>query len=171
MTRTLILSISLVLGLGLGSLWRAGRLGPGGDLSPGTGHPHGGAPGHVHPAEGAVGSGEDGAEAAPPPHGAMSGAGEVTGTDGSTGAGSLGRPGPGDVAALQGGPLEVDLENELWGEVFDPLQDPDVFRDFRLNEELNTLTWPTGADLAPEYLYERVTARLDGAADDVPRRS
>ncbi len=50
---------------------------------------------------------------------------------------------------------EVDLAGELWGEVFEPLRDPALFRRFRLDRELNTLTWPTGADLAPAFLYER----------------
>ena len=48
---------------------------------------------------------------------------------------------------------EVDLEQELWGEVFEPLRDPVVFRAFKLDYQLNTLVWPGGADLAPEYLY------------------
>lgn len=49
---------------------------------------------------------------------------------------------------------EVDLENELWGEVFAPLKDPERFANFRIDEELQTIVWPTGADLAPEYLYD-----------------
>lgn len=53
---------------------------------------------------------------------------------------------------------DVDLAEELWGEVFEPLRDPQVFRAFRLDTELNTLVWPTGADLAPEFLYERARA-------------
>lgn len=65
---------------------------------------------------------------------------------------------------------EVDLENELWGEVFEALRDPAVFKQFRLDEELNTLSWPTGADFAPEFLYECVAARPDDAAGDAPRR-
>jgi len=51
---------------------------------------------------------------------------------------------------------EVDLGRELWGEVFEPLRDPEVFRSFAVHPEFHTLTWPTGADLAPEFLYERV---------------
>lgn len=58
---------------------------------------------------------------------------------------------------------DVDLEGELWGEVFEPLQDIEVFRRFRLDEDLNTVTWPSGADLAPEFLYERATAQRRGA--------
>ncbi len=49
----------------------------------------------------------------------------------------------------------VDLEGELWGEVFEPLDNIDVFRNFRVDSELDTIVWPTGADLAPEFLQER----------------
>jgi hypothetical protein len=49
---------------------------------------------------------------------------------------------------------EIDLENELWGEVFEPLRDPERFKDFRVDDELQTIVWSTGADLAPEFLYE-----------------
>ena len=59
---------------------------------------------------------------------------------------------------------DVDFSAELWGEVFEPLKDPEMFRRFELNEELNTITWPTGADFAPEFLYEQ-TAQQAGAAD------
>ncbi len=54
---------------------------------------------------------------------------------------------------------ELDLERELHGEVFEPLREVEVFRSFRLDRELNTIVWSTGADLAPEFLYEAVTAR------------
>ncbi len=53
---------------------------------------------------------------------------------------------------------DVDLTDELWGEVFEPLKNPDVFQEFRLDRELNTVAWPAGADLAPEFLYERAAA-------------
>ena len=49
---------------------------------------------------------------------------------------------------------ELDLEDQLWGEVFEPLRDIAQFKDFRIDPELHTIVWPTGADLAPEYLYE-----------------
>jgi len=52
----------------------------------------------------------------------------------------------------------LDLEEELWGEVFEPLKDVSKFREFRVDPELRTIVWPTGADLAPEYLYERAAA-------------
>jgi len=59
----------------------------------------------------------------------------------------------------------VDLKDELWGEVFEPLRDPATFRNFRLDPELNTVTWPSGADLAPEFLYEKAAAQQADPAD------
>jgi hypothetical protein len=49
---------------------------------------------------------------------------------------------------------DLDLEEELWGEVSEPLRDLDKFKDFRIDKGLYTIVWPTGADLAPEFLYE-----------------
>ena len=51
---------------------------------------------------------------------------------------------------------EVDLRDELDGPVFEPLRELDVFRSVRLHPELHTIFWPNGADLAPEFLHERV---------------
>ena len=48
---------------------------------------------------------------------------------------------------------EVDLSQELWGPVFEPLKDPSYFREFNL--EYGTIVWPNGADFAPEFLYEK----------------
>ena len=59
----------------------------------------------------------------------------------------------------------VDLKDELWGEVFEPLKDPEAFRRFQLDHELNTVTWPSGADLAPEFIYEKAAAQQADAAD------
>ena len=49
---------------------------------------------------------------------------------------------------------EIDLTNELDGEVFAPLKDKRQFRRFRVDPELETVVWENGADLAPEFLYE-----------------
>lgn len=46
----------------------------------------------------------------------------------------------------------VDLSNELWGEMFEPLQDTALFSRVRLDKELDTIVWDNGADLAPEFL-------------------
>jgi hypothetical protein len=58
---------------------------------------------------------------------------------------------------------EVDLADDLWGEVFAPLKDKAVFQRFRLDRELNTICWETGADLAPEYLYDRAGAQAESS--------
>jgi len=51
---------------------------------------------------------------------------------------------------------EVDLENDLEGEVFGPLLDKRLFQQFRIDPELETIVWENGADLAPEFLYEKM---------------
>jgi len=51
---------------------------------------------------------------------------------------------------------EVDLAGDIDGPVFEPLHDATFFRSFVLHPELHTITWPNGADLAPEFLYERI---------------
>ncbi len=49
---------------------------------------------------------------------------------------------------------EVSLEAELWGPVFEPLrQDPRLFRQVRVDQELVTVGWPNGADLDPDVLH------------------
>jgi hypothetical protein len=63
------------------------------------------------------------------------------------------------VRFADGTEADVDLESELWGEVFEPLKDLSLFRGFKLDEELNTIIWPSGADLAPEFLYEEASKR------------
>lgn len=67
------------------------------------------------------------------------------------------------VRFADGTEADIDLSSEIWGEVFEPLRDLDVFRRFELDTELNTLTWPTGADLAPEFLYEKAAQEADAA--------
>lgn len=50
---------------------------------------------------------------------------------------------------------EVDLAEELYGPIFEPLKSKEVFRQVYLDEETRTVAWPDGADLAPEFLYEK----------------
>lgn len=46
----------------------------------------------------------------------------------------------------------VDLEKELWGDVFEPLKDINKFKKFSLNPF--TIEWENGADFSPEFLYD-----------------
>jgi Protein of unknown function (DUF2442) len=47
----------------------------------------------------------------------------------------------------------ADLADALKGPVFESLTDRTNFSAFVVDKELETLVWPNGADLAPEYLY------------------
>lgn len=49
---------------------------------------------------------------------------------------------------------EVDLEGVLKGSVFEPLKDIGTFQQLAVDPELETVVWPNGADLAPEFLKE-----------------
>ncbi|HEY2413718.1 MAG TPA: DUF2442 domain-containing protein [Pirellulaceae bacterium] len=51
---------------------------------------------------------------------------------------------------------EVDLAARLRGPVFEPLKDVNLFSQVKFDPEMDTIVWPNGADLAPEYLKELV---------------
>lgn len=51
---------------------------------------------------------------------------------------------------------EVDLGGELHGPIFEPLRDLEYFAHFTVSPDLGTISWPNGADFAPEFLYERL---------------
>lgn len=51
---------------------------------------------------------------------------------------------------------KVDLAPELTGPIFEPLLDPEYFKQVRVDPEFHTLAWPNGADLAPEFLHRKV---------------
>lgn len=49
----------------------------------------------------------------------------------------------------------VDLADELWGPMGEPLRDPAYFRQVRVDAELRTIFWPNGFDLDPDVLHGR----------------
>jgi hypothetical protein len=53
---------------------------------------------------------------------------------------------------------EVDLKDELWGPVFEPLKDINQFRKFSVHPDLHTITWENGADFSPEFLHSALRA-------------
>lgn len=57
---------------------------------------------------------------------------------------------------------ELDLSDRLFGPVFEPLRDPSLFQQASI-DEFGAITWPNGADLAPDGLRRR----LEGKSLDV----
>jgi len=51
---------------------------------------------------------------------------------------------------------EINFEQELTGEMFEPLRDIEYFKKFVLNHEIHTIVWPNGADFSPKFLYENI---------------
>ncbi len=52
---------------------------------------------------------------------------------------------------------ELDFSKEEWRGIFASLSDPEFFRSVELDEELGTIVWPNGADIAPETLHRLVS--------------
>lgn len=51
---------------------------------------------------------------------------------------------------------EVDVLERMRGPVFEDARTPEGFAQVKVDHETGTVTWPGGADLAPDTLYERV---------------
>ena len=49
---------------------------------------------------------------------------------------------------------EIDLDTYLIGPVFEPLHDTNEFAKVFLDDELETIVWPNGADFSPELLRD-----------------
>ena len=64
----------------------------------------------------------------------------------------------------------VDLREALWGPVFEPLTDTELFKRFKVSQTFHTLTWEGGADLAPEYLHEKMVEQAAATASHSTRR-
>ncbi|MFQ5614395.1 MAG: DUF2442 domain-containing protein [Anaerolineae bacterium] len=48
----------------------------------------------------------------------------------------------------------IDFEPILLGPIFGPLRDLEIFNQVRLDADLGTLVWPTGADIDPTVLHD-----------------
>lgn len=57
------------------------------------------------------------------------------------------------VTFADGTERRIDMEQELWGEVFEPLRDPAFVALAEVDPDFGSVFWPNGADLSPEFLY------------------
>ena len=55
----------------------------------------------------------------------------------------------------------VDLQDEIWGEVFEPVKDVNYFKHF--TKDRWTIVWDCGADFAPEFLHELILRQNEQA--------
>jgi hypothetical protein len=59
---------------------------------------------------------------------------------------------------------DIDLSYLLdFGGVFEPLRDPEYFRQLKADPEAGTITWPNEADIAPETLYAHAQRHANAA--------
>lgn len=58
------------------------------------------------------------------------------------------------VAFDDGTSGNINLEGVLEGPIFLPLKDINIFSKVFVDPELETVVWPNGADLAPEFLKD-----------------
>src|SRR5262245_52661205 len=48
----------------------------------------------------------------------------------------------------------INFELVLYGPMYEPLRDPAIFKQARIDPEVRTLVWPNGADFDPATLHD-----------------
>jgi Protein of unknown function (DUF2442) len=51
---------------------------------------------------------------------------------------------------------DIDFKPYLWGEAFELLKNSTYFQRAFIDKTTGTITWPNGADIAPETLYQKL---------------
>jgi len=62
-----------------------------------------------------------------------------------------------EVVFADGTQCTVSMKERLFGPVFEPLRDPNLFSRATV-DEFGAICWPNGADLAPDAIYEDAVA-------------
>ena len=57
------------------------------------------------------------------------------------------------------GTVQLDHIIAIYNGVFAPLLDAEYFGQVSVNPDLGTVTWPNGADVAPEVLYDYIQSQ------------
>ena len=65
-----------------------------------------------------------------------------------------------EVTFADGKSGRIDLSSSLFGPAFEPLRDPALFSQVRV-DEYGAVCWPNGADLAPDGLYREIFSTAD----------
>jgi hypothetical protein len=68
-----------------------------------------------------------------------------------------------EVTFVDGRTVVVSLAERLFGPVFAPLADEALFRQVTI-DEFGAVSWPNGADLAPDALYALPSSAAESAA-------
>ena len=58
----------------------------------------------------------------------------------------------------------VNLRGELYGPIFEPLRDPSYFAKAYVDSDSRTVTWPNGADFAPDFLFHLEAEEMPNTA-------
>jgi hypothetical protein len=66
---------------------------------------------------------------------------------------------------------QVDMTDELWGEAFEQIRDPEFFAKAFVDPVSRTVAWPNGEDLSPEWLYEPDPAKWQKLVEESSRNS
>ena len=55
----------------------------------------------------------------------------------------------------------IDFRSQVVGRggVFHPMEDPDFFKQVRVDSEAGTIVWPNGVDFCPDVLYSLATGK------------
>ena len=59
---------------------------------------------------------------------------------------------------------EINLVDELWGEMFTPLLNESLFMTAKRDPIMRTVIWDNGADFAPEFLLDLLQKQSSKAA-------
>ena len=59
-----------------------------------------------------------------------------------------------DVHFDDGSSVKIDFEPVLYGELYGPLRDLELFEQVSIDPEVKTLVWPNGADFDPSTLHD-----------------